>query len=212
MNLIVLGKQELKKGIEFLSKSDKDLENLFSLFKIPTLKIEKNYFWSLCRSIIYQQISGKAANKISNRFLELFSSADNLLPKDVLECNAKFFRSVGLSKQKASYIKNVAIAFENNNIPFNDFPKMSDELIMNHLISIKGIGKWTAEMFLLFTMRRSDIFPVSDLGIQKGYKKLYNLDSLPDPGLIKNKTQKWKPYRSIVSLYLWHFVEGPFEW
>ena len=134
------------------------------------------------------------------------------MPKDVLECNAKFFRSVGLSKQKASYIKNVAIAFENNNIPFNDFPKMSDELIMNHLISIKGIGKWTAEMFLLFTMRRSDIFPVSDLGIQKGYKKLYNLDSLPDTGIIKNKTQKWKPYRSIISLYLWHLVEGPFEW
>lgn len=208
----ILGKEEMANGINLLSLNDPNLKRLFNTFDIPELDIEKNYFWSLCRSIIYQQISGKAAKTISDRFIALFPSEKNFNPKEVLDIDIDNLYTVGLSKQKASYIKNIAVAYDRNFINENNFSLMTDTEIIKQLTNIKGIGRWTVEMFLIFTLRRSDVFPVTDLGVQKGFQIFYSLDELPSINLMNQKAKKWRPYRTIVTLYLWHAVEGPIEW
>ena len=208
----ILGKEEITNGINLLSLNDPNLKRLFNTFDIPELDIEKNYFWSLCRSIIYQQISGKAAKTISDRFIALFPSEKNFNPKEVLNIDIDNLYTVGLSKQKASYIKNIAVAYDRNFINENNFSLMTDTEIIKQLTNIKGIGRWTVEMFLIFTLRRSDVFPVTDLGVQKGFQIFYSLDELPSIDLMNQKAKKWRPYRTIVTLYLWHAVEGSIEW
>lgn len=212
MSSIILGKVEIIDGIKLLSSADPNLKILFNSFDVPALKIEKNYFWSLCRTIIYQQISGKAAKTISDRFIALFPSEKNYKPKEVLDINVDNLYGVGLSKQKASYIKNIAEAYNVNFIINNNFSIMTDAEIIKQLTNIKGIGRWTAEMFLIFTLRRSDVFPVTDLGVQKGFQVFYSLDELPSIDFMNEKAEKWRPYRTIVTLYLWYAVDGRFEW
>ena len=212
MPSIILGKEEMANGISLLSLNNPNLKRLFNIFDVPELDIEKNYFWSLCRSIIYQQISGKAAKTISDRFIALFPSEKNYKPKEVLDINVDNLYGVGLSKQKASYIKNIAEAYNVNFIINNNFSIMTDAEIIKQLTNIKGIGRWTAEMFLIFTLRRSDVFPVTDLGVQKGFQVFYSLDELPSIDLMNEKAEKWRPYRTIVTLYLWYAVDGRFEW
>tara|TARA_B100000003_G_scaffold32155_1_gene26216 strand:- start:266 stop:904 length:639 start_codon:yes stop_codon:yes gene_type:complete len=212
MSLTVLDKGALDKGVDQLILSDPGLKPLFDAYDVPELKIEKNYFWALCRSIIYQQISGKAASTIAKRFLELFPSGKNIRPLDIIEINIDKLHLVGLSKQKASYIKNIANAFYNGEVDVDNYFTMNDEDIITDLIKVKGVGKWTAEMFLLFTLRRPDIFPVTDLGVQKGFQIFYSLDEIPTIDFMNQKAERWRPYRSIVTLHLWYAVEGPFEW
>ena len=212
MSSLVLNDRTIVDGINQLSSIDPILKHLFNGFDIPKLKIEKNYFWSLCRSIIYQQISGKAAKTISDRFLALFRSGINIQPREVLDIDINSLYSVGLSRQKASYMKNTAEAFESKLINDENFLMMNDEEILKQLTMIKGVGKWTAEMFLIFTLRRSDVFPVTDLGVQKGFQIVYDLDELSTIEQMNEKAEKWKPYRTIVTLYLWYAVDGPFEW
>ena len=212
MSSLFLNDRTIVDGINQLSSIDPILKHLFNGFDIPKLKIEKNYFWSLCRSIIYQQISGKAAKTISDRFLALFRSGINIQPTEVLDIDINSLYSVGLSRQKASYMKNIAEAFGNKLINDENFIMMNDEEILKQLTIIKGVGKWTAEMFLIFTLRRSDVFPVTDLGVQKGFQIVYDLDELSTIEQMNEKAEEWKPYRTIVTLYLWYAVEGPFEW
>lgn len=212
MSSLFLNDRTIVDGINQLSSIDPILKHLFNGFDIPKLKIEKNYFWALCRSIIYQQISGKAAKTISDRFLALFRSGINIKPKDVIDIDINSLYSVGLSRQKASYMKNIAEAFGNKLINDENFLMMNDEEILKQLTMIKGVGKWTAEMFLIFTLRRSDVFPVTDLGVQKGFQIVYDLDELSTIEQMNEKAEKWKPYRTIVTLYLWYAVDGPFEW
>ena len=212
MSSLFLNDRTIVDGINQLSSIDPILKHLFNGFDIPKLKIEKNYFWSLCRSIIYQQISGKAAKTISDRFLALFRSGINIQPREVLDIDINSLYSIGLSRQKASYMKNIAEAFGNKLINDENFLMMNDEEILKQLTMIKGVGKWTAEMFLIFTLRRSDVFPVTDLGVQKGFQIVYDLDELSTIEQMNEKAEKWKPYRTIVTLYLWYAVDGPFEW
>ena len=212
MSFLVLEKKDMVEGINHLSSLDPKIKHLLSAFDPPELKIEKNYFWSLCRSIIYQQISGKAAKTIADRFLALFSSDINIKPVEVLDMDINEFYGVGLSRQKAGYIKNIAVAFEKKIIDEKIIIKCNDAEIIKMLTQIKGVGIWTAEMFLIFTLRRPDVFPVTDLGVQKGFQIFYSLDELPTIDNMKEISENWRPYRSIMTLYLWYVVEGPFEW
>ena len=212
MTLLPLSKNEIDNGIKILSQKDSRLKILFNQFNVPLLKNEENYFWALCRSIIYQQISGKAAQAISERFINLFPSKIDLKPKQILDADINNLYEVGLSRQKANYIKNIASAFYNNTIDENNLSNLSNDDIIKILTSIKGVGPWTAEMFLIFTLKRPDVFPLTDLGIQKGFKIFFSMDKMPSISLMKDESHKWKPYRTIVSLYLWLAVEGPFEW
>ena len=212
MSTTVLEKEVMIDGINYLSSLNVNLSKFLKSYNIPNLPIEKNYFWSLCRSVIYQQISGKAAKKISERYLSLYENGPRMLPSEVVDIDIKKIFKVGISRQKAGYIKNIAHAFNTNIIDEKNISKLDDQEIISQLTTIKGVGKWTAEMFLIFTLRRPDVFPVTDLGVQKGFKIFYSLDDLPTIELMNKKSESWKPYRTIMSLYLWYAVEGPFEW
>lgn len=212
MSITVLEKEVMIDGINYLSSLNVNLSKFLKSYNIPNLPVEKNYFWSLCRSVIYQQISGKAAKKISERYLSLYENGPRMLPSEVVDIDIKKIFKVGISRQKASYIKNIAHAFNTKIIDEKNISKLDDQEIISQLTTIKGVGKWTAEMFLIFTLRRPDVFPVTDLGVQKGFKIFYSLDDIPTIELMNKKSESWKPYRTIMSLYLWYVVEGPFEW
>ena len=176
----------------------------------PQFEKINDHFNPIVKSIIYQQISGKAAKSIYNRYIDLF---DGKLPSSKLILNTNFdeLKNIGLSKQKAQYIINVSNYFEEigNNI---DFKQLDDSAVYKELISIKGIGKWTIDMFLMFTLFRQDIFPTSDLGIQKGIKYIFNLKNLPTQEFMIQKAKPWQPYRTIACWYLWRIVDDEVVW
>ena len=212
MSFTVLEKQVMEDGINYLSSLDKNLSKFLKQFDVPFLPIEEDYFWSLTRSVIYQQISVKAAKKISDRYLKLFNKGSKMSPIDVIKIDIEKIQNVGISRQKSGYIKNIANAFDEGLVNETQLHKLSDKEIIDQLVKIKGVGRWTAEMFLIFTLRRPDVFPVTDLGVQKGFQIYYDLDELPSIDMMNEKSENWKPYRTIMSLYLWFAVEGPFEW
>ena len=200
------------KAISHLREKDPEIVTLLNHFKIDDLKLEKNYFKSLTRSILYQQLSGKAAKTISNRFISLYPNKSYPLPQDVLNTKHEILRSVGISNAKAHYIKNIAEAFANGIINHKNFHALSDTEIMDQLISIKGVGPWTIQMFLMFTLNRLDVFPTGDLGVQKGFKIYFKLKELPSGKEMLLRSELWRPYRTIMSIYFWKVVDGPFDW
>lgn len=201
----------VKKGLEHLSNVDKKMARVIYEFEEPTFRKETNYFEALVRAIVYQQLSGKAASTIYNRFKELFNGEEFPPPKKVMEKSHEELRSVGFSNQKAMYVHNIAEAFDNGSVSKN-LDQLDDEAIIENLTSIKGVGPWTAEMFLMFTLHRPDVFPVTDLGVRKGFQLFCGLDELPDPDSMIKTAEPWRPFRTLASWYLWRLVEGPFEW
>ena len=203
---------DISLSLDCLLKKDPTLQDLFYDPPIENLHSETNYFQSIVRSIIYQQLSGKAAKKIHGRFIDLFNLEEYPTPKDVLKISDEIFRSAGLSYMKAGYIKNVAIYFIDNPKVISTLDQKSDQEIINLISSIKGVGVWTVQMFLMFTLNRPDIFPVTDLALQKGYSAYYKKKNLVDPKKMLNHSKEWIPHRTTMSLYLWRYLEGPFEW
>ncbi len=201
----------IKKGLDHLRQVDKKLARLINEFGAPEFKEESNYFEALVRAIVYQQLSGKAASTIYKRFTNLFEDDVSLSPEDVINKTHEELRSVGLSNQKAAYVRNIAEAFDNGSIPKN-LDELKDKDVIERLTAIKGVGPWTAEMFLMFTLQRPDILPVTDLGIQKGMQLFCKLDELPTMEFMMRTAEPWQPYRTVASWYLWRLVEGPFEW
>ena len=201
----------IDKGLKYLKQNDRGMRRLIEEFETPIFIKDINYFEALVRSIVYQQLSGKAAATIHKRFKGLFNKDQNLSPSIVLEKSHDELSSVGLSSQKASYIHNIANAFKAEIVPDN-IETISDDKVIECLTTIKGVGLWTAQMFLMFTLNRPDVFPVTDLGIQKGFQLYFQLDELPKPDLMIKKAEPWVPYRTLASWYLWRLVEGPFEW
>ncbi len=201
----------IDKGLKHLKQNDRGMRRLIEEFETPVFIKDINYFEALVRSIVYQQLSGKAAATIHKRFKGLFNKDQNLSPSIVLEKSHDELNSVGLSSQKASYIHNIANAFKAGIVPDN-IETISDDKVIECLTTIKGVGLWTAQMFLMFTLNRPDVFPVTDLGIQKGFQLYFQLDELPKPDLMIKKAEPWVPYRTLASWYLWRLVEGPFEW
>ncbi len=201
----------IDKGLKHLKQNDRGMRRLIEEFETPIFIKDINYFEALVRSIVYQQLSGQAAATIHKRFKGLFNKDQNLSPSIVLEKSHDELSSVGLSSQKASYIHNIAYAFKAGIVPDN-IETISDDKVIECLTTIKGVGLWTAQMFLMFTLNRPDVFPVTDLGIQKGFQLYFQLDELPKPDLMIKKAEPWVPYRTLASWYLWRLVEGPFEW
>ncbi|MEC9105532.1 MAG: DNA-3-methyladenine glycosylase 2 family protein [Candidatus Neomarinimicrobiota bacterium] len=201
----------IDRGLKHLKQNDRGMRRLIEEFETPIFIKDINYFEALVRSIVYQQLSGKAAATIHKRFKGLFNKDQNLSPSIVLEKSHDELSSVGLSSQKASYIHNIAYAFKAGIVPDN-IETISDDKVIECLTTIKGVGLWTAQMFLMFTLNRPDVFPVTDLGIQKGFQLYFQLDEFPKPDLMIKKAEPWVPYRTLASWYLWRLVEGPFEW
>ena len=201
----------INKGLKHLKQKDEKMGRLIAEFEKPKFKKNTNYFEALVRAIVYQQLSGKAAATIYVRFKSLFSNDRYPSPSIVIEKSHEELRSVGLSNQKVSYIYNIANAFKAGIVP-NDIETISDDEVIECLTTIKGVGPWTAQMFLMFTLNRPDVLPVTDLGIQKGFQLFFQLDKLPNPDQMIEKAEPWVPYRTLASWYLWRLVEGPFEW
>jgi DNA-3-methyladenine glycosylase II len=165
-------------------------------------------FQSLAEAIIYQQLSGKAAGTILKRFVALFAGKKFPTPDDVLKIKTKKLRGAGLSGQKASYLKDLASKFKDGTINPKLFSKMSDEEITAHVVAVKGIGTWTAHMFLMFTLHRPDVLPTGDLGIQKGFQKLFKLRARPTPERMEKLARAWAGHRTLACMYLWRLVDG----
>ncbi len=187
------------------------MARLIAEFEKPAFRKESNYFEALVRAIVYQQLSGKAASTIYKRFKDLFFATKYLSPQDVLIKTHEQLRAVGLSNQKAAYIHNIAAAFNSGAVTQN-IDSLKDEEIIEKLTTIKGVGPWTAKMFLMFTLHRPDVFPVTDLGVRKGFQLFCGLDELPDPDSMIITAEPWRPFRTLASWYLWRLVEDPFEW
>ena len=201
----------INKGLKHLKKVDEKMGRLIVEFEKPEFKKDSNYFEALVRAIVYQQLSGKAAATIYKRFKNLFPENKHFTPIMVKERSHEELRSAGLSNQKASYIHNIANAFYTGAIP-KDIDTIGDNEVIECLTTIKGVGPWTAKMFLMFTLNRPDVFPVTDLGIQKGFQLFFQFDVLPSTKKMMEIAEAWRPYRTLASWYLWRLVEGPFEW
>ena len=201
----------IDKGLKHLKKVDKKMGRLIVEFEKPEFKKDSNYFEALVRAIVYQQLSGKAAATIYKRFKNLFPQNKHFTPIMVKERSHEELQSAGLSNQKASYIHNIANAFYTGTVPKN-INTIDDNEVIECLTTIKGVGPWTAKMFLMFTLNRPDVFPVTDLGIQKGFQLFFQFDVLPSTKKMMEIAEAWRPYRTLASWYLWRLVEGPFEW
>jgi DNA-3-methyladenine glycosylase II len=167
----------------------------------------------LCRSIVYQQLSGKAAGTIMMRFLGLYDP-DALTPEALLRTADDTLRGIGLSRQKIAYMKDLATKVQDGTLQLTRLPMHSDAEVMHQLMSVKGIGRWTAEMFLIFALGRLDVFPVDDLGIRKAMQRAYGYKRLPAPVTMHRHARKWVPYRTVATWYLWRSLDGavtPFQ-
>jgi len=204
--------KNISKALEYLKNTEPRFGTLIDEFGEPDFELQDNYFKSLVRSIIYQQLSGKSAFAIYNRYLQLFNSTEFPSPQQVLAIPDSHYKSIGLSRQKTCYIKEISQAFSNKEIIPENIPKMKDDEVRKQFIKIKGIGPWTIDMFLMFTLNRPDILPVNDLGIQKGFKSFFSLNELPDEKFMVEKSEKWKPFRTIACWYLWKLVDDNFQW
>ena len=199
----------LQKEIKTYLSQDERLESIITNVELPTLQGDGDVYAALIRSIVSQQLSTKAAATIYNRFLNLF---DNHYPnKDVvIAFSEEQLRSVGLSRQKANYIKNVAHFFlEIEKDGETDWASMTDEAIITYLTQIKGVGKWTVEMMLMFTLQRLDVLPLDDLAIRNRMIKLYDVQATGKQIKVEltSIAESWRPYRSVACRYLWQWTD-----
>ncbi|MBW4507298.1 MAG: DNA-3-methyladenine glycosylase [Scytonematopsis contorta HA4267-MV1] len=189
-----------------LKKSDSILADLIDQVGLCTLYQQQqtgDLLSSLCRSIIYQQLSGKAAGTIHRRFLALYSDKPLITAQDILDTPDEIIREAGISRSKIIYIKDLAQKVLTDLPTLTELETMDDEKIIQTLIPVKGIGRWTVQMLLIFRLHRWDVLPVDDLGIRAGIRKVYGLSELPDKKLVEKFGEPWKPYRTIASWYLW---------
>ena len=161
-------------------------------------------FESLVRAITNQQLSGRAAETIFGRFRALFPDCDFPGAEQVIATKAETLRGAGLSRPKAAYIRDLASRMLSGAVPeLAEVDALSDEEIVSRLTEIKGIGRWTVEMLLIFNLGRPDVLPIHDLSIRKGFKIVFNKRKVPEPLSIERHGERWRPYRTTASLYLW---------
>lgn len=189
-------------------RKDVALKGVISKHPKPDFKPSRDVYAALVRSIVYQQLSGKAAATILRRFLELFPGTGYPKPEAVLKMKDAKMRSAGLSGQKTAYLKDLSTKFLDGTIEPKKFKKMTDEEIREHLIAVKGIGRWSADMFLMFALNRLDVLPTGDLGIRKGFQIVFKMKTLPDAKKMERLAENWRPYRTIASWYLWRVADS----
>ena len=188
----------------YLRKKDKRLGKIIESYPKDFLFSKSDPFMTLARSIVGQQISVKAAQSVWDR-LEIKIVKVN--PLNIKKIHSNSLKSVGLSRQKVLYLKNLSEAFIKDKIKIKLWSKMSDEDVIQDLIQIKGIGRWTAEMFLIFNLCRADVFPLDDIGMIKGLCKIYNLNYPINKDEVLKIGNRWKPYRSVATWYLWRSLD-----
>ena len=199
-----------RKAINHLRKVDSQLAAVIDAVGQCTLvpRTEWTHFDALVRSIVYQQLSGKAAATIHGRVLQLIGDGAET-PRKIAATSHDAFRAAGLSNAKASSVRNLAEHVLDGSLPVESLDQMSDDEIIAALTQVKGIGKWSAQMFLMFRLGRPDVLPELDLGVQKGIQKTYRMRKLPTPAQVLRRGAKWAPYRTVASWYMWRVLELP---
>ncbi|HKG30162.1 MAG TPA: DNA-3-methyladenine glycosylase 2 family protein [Nitrososphaeraceae archaeon] len=189
--------------VKYLSRVDPQLEVVINTVGKYSIRLRTDAFQSLVESIIYQQLAGSAASVIYTRFIKYYN---NMMPTpmDIISTSDMELKSkIGLSSKKVQYLKDLATKIAERKLSLDLLTTLSDEKIINQLIQVKGIGRWTAEMFLIFCLGRPDVLPVTDLGIRKAMHNIYSLSELPKPAEMLAIAQPWRPHRTVATWYLW---------
>lgn len=195
----------MKEAIQHLRRSDPVLAGIIDRVGEYAIRFRDPDFETLAKSIIYQQLSGRVANVIFGRLTA--AAGGRLTPENVLKLRPSRMRALGLSKQKTAYIRDLARQARDGHIVFDELAGIADDEVIRRLTQVKGIGVWTAHMFLIFALQRPDILPTGDLGIRNAMRKAYGLPEPPGPADMEAMAACWKPYCSVASWYLWRSLE-----
>ncbi|MBZ5581745.1 MAG: DNA-3-methyladenine glycosylase [Acidobacteriia bacterium] len=195
----------MEQAILHLKGSDPVLSELIERVGEYRIAFREPDFATLVRSITGQQLSGRVAAVIFARLAE--ATAGKITPASVLKLRPSRMRSLGYSGQKIAYIRDLARLARDGVVVFEELPSLSDQEVIERLTQVKGIGVWTVHMFLIFALRRPDVLPTGDLGIRAAIRKAYGLDELPKPSEIESMAERWKPYCTVASWYLWRSLE-----
>ncbi|HWB98402.1 MAG TPA: DNA-3-methyladenine glycosylase [Bryobacteraceae bacterium] len=197
----------MQEAILHLSSTDPVLSAIIERVGGYRIQFRDPNFETLVRSIVFQQLSGKVARVIFDRLAGAVVGG-KLTPEGILKLRPARMRSLGLSKQKTEYIRDLARRTRNGELVFEELPDLSDEDVIERLTQVKGIGVWTAHMFLMFALRRTNVLPVGDLGIRVAVRKAYGLEAMPKPAELEVLGQRWHPYCTVASWYLWRSLEN----
>ena len=173
----------------------------------PPARRSGTHYDALVRAIVYQQLSGKAAGTIHRRFCALYPKT-RPRAELVLRTPDEAMRGAGLSRQKLGYLRDLSTRVADKSLPLAHLGRLSDDAIIEHLIQVKGIGRWTAQMFLMFRLGRPDVLPELDLGIQNAMRRAYGLDARPSPKDVLRLGERWRPYATTASWYMWRSLEN----
>jgi DNA-3-methyladenine glycosylase II len=195
----------MRKAVNHLKKSDPVLRAIIERAGPCRMEFGVPEFSSVAEAIVYQQLNGKAAVTIFNRFAAL--AGDPLTPEGILKLSDEQLRSVGLSKQKSAYLKDLSAKTAAGLLDFARLPALSDEEVIQHLTQVKGVGVWTAHMFLMFSLRRPNVLPTGDYGVQMAIKKHYKKRKLPKPKDMEKIAKAWELYRSVACWYMWRSLD-----
>ncbi|MBL8036853.1 DNA-3-methyladenine glycosylase family protein [Nitrospira sp. CMX1] len=197
-------------AVVHLAAVDPVMRRLMEDIGLCTLKpnVRRSPFESLARAIAHQQLHGKAAESILSRFMALFPGRTFPRPDDLLAMNLRSMRAVGFSRSKVLALRDLATKTLDGTVPTNRvIRKLEDDEIVERLIKVRGIGRWTVEMLLIFQLGRPDVLPVDDFGIRNGFRIVYRRRSMPTPGQVFQYGERWKPYRTVASWYLWRAAD-----
>ena len=194
------------KALRYLSKRDSKLGAIIKSVGDYTIEIRPEPFRSLVEAIIYQQLAGRAADTIYGRFLRIYHNRFPS-PQRILATSEAELRAAGLSRQKISYIKDLANHVHDGRLLLERIHEMNDSEVAEQLVQVKGIGRWTADMFLIFCLARPDVLPVGDLGLKRAMMVTYGLPELPLPAQMAEIATPWKPYSSVATWYMWKSLE-----
>jgi DNA-3-methyladenine glycosylase II len=195
----------MRKAVSHLKKADPILRGIIERVGACRMEFGPPEFHSLAEAIVYQQLNGKVALTIFKRFVAL--AGEPLTPGGILKLTDAQLRSVGLSKQKSAYLKDLATKTAAGLLDFASLQELPDEEVIKHLTQVKGIGVWTAQMFLMFTLKRENVLPTGDYGIQAAIKKHYRKRKMPKPEVMEKIARRWEPYRSVACWYLWRSLD-----
>jgi len=193
------------KAKKILSKRDPILRKIINKFNKGYLTSRKDPFFSLCRTIIGQQISTKAADSIWSKFE--IKCKKKIVPETVLKLTSSSLKSAGLSRQKITYLKNIAKSFKNKSFNIRDLKKMDDDSAIDYITKLKGLGIWSAQMFLMFNLNRSDIFPTKDIGLIRAISKNYKTSYPPSNKFLNRISKKHSGYRTVFTWYMWRSID-----
>ena len=193
------------KAKRILSKRDPILRKIIKKFNKGYLTSRKDPFFSLCRTIIGQQISTKAADSIWSRFE--IKCNKKIIPDTVLKLTSRSLRNAGLSRQKTNYLKNIAKSFKNKSFNIKNLKKMNDNLAIDYITQLKGLGVWSAQMFLMFNLNRPDIFPTKDIGLIRAISKNYKTSYPPSERFLNKISKMHSGYRSVFTWYMWRSID-----